>query len=312
LRNNKKIFEFAGIFDYPIEKRKIHNNPISLSGGLIILLSFIISIILITNDKNLFENSLIIFFSISFYLIGYFDDKNNIKPLKKTILNIFLIILFLLLSKQFILSDLKSIYLNKTIQLENYGILFTMFCFITFLNALNMYDGINGQSGIYILFVIIYFFVLTQKEIFLLMTIPILFFLYMNFKNKCFLGNSGVTFVSFIILVFFIDNYKQGYFSSVEEILVIMILPGIEMIRLFFFRILKSKNPFYADNFHIHHLLLNYFNPLKVVTINSFLAISPIIFYKIFNYSYLVILCFLILYFFLIFYFKLILLNRKL
>ncbi len=312
LKNNKKFFKLVGIFDYPIEKRKIHKSPISLSGGLILLLSFIISVILLTDQNSFSENILLIIFSISFYLIGYFDDKDNIKPLKKTILNIFLIVIYLLIYQKYILTDLRSIYFDKIIHFEYFGILFTVFCFITFLNALNMYDGINGQSGIYILFLFIYLFFLTEKEIFLLMIIPILFFLYMNFKNECFLGNSGVNFISFIILIFFIDNYKSGYFTSVDEILVVMILPGVEMIRLFFFRILKLKNPFYADNFHIHHLLLNFFNPKKVVLINSFLAISPIIFYKIFNYSYLLILCFLIIYFLLIFYLKFILdLNEK-
>ena len=51
LKNNKKIFEFVGIFDYPLEKRKIHKDPISLSGGLIILISFIISLRLITGSS---------------------------------------------------------------------------------------------------------------------------------------------------------------------------------------------------------------------------------------------------------------------
>ena len=56
----------------------------------------------------------------------------------------------------------------------------------------------------------------------------------MNFKNKCFLGNSGVNFISFLILIYFIDSYESNSFKSVEEIILLMILPGIEMIRLFF------------------------------------------------------------------------------
>ena len=92
-----------------------------------------------------------------------------------------------------------------------------------------MYDGINGQSGIYILFLKIYLFYFTQNELFLLLTIPLLFFIYMNFQNKCFLGNSGVNFISFLILISFIDSYKLNYFKSVEEIIVLMILPGVEM-----------------------------------------------------------------------------------
>ena len=296
LKNSNKFFKIVGIFDYPTEKRKIHKNPISLSGGLIILISYIISIILLMDKESIFENFVIILFSILFYLIGYFDDKINIKPLKKTFLNIFLIIIFLFLLDEYILIDLKSMYLHKEFFLGNYGILVTIFCFITFLNALNMYDGINGQSGIYILFLKIYLFYFTQNELFLLLTIPLLFFIYMNFKNKCFLGNSGVNFISFLILIYFIDSYESNSLKSVEEIILLMILPGIEMIRLFFFRIIKLKSPFLADNHHIHHLLLNYLDPKKVVLITSGYAILPIISFHYFDYSYLVIVLFFILY----------------
>ncbi len=298
---SKNFFKIAGIFDYPSEKRKIHKNPISLAGGLIVLISYIISIVLLTDKVSFFKDFLIILFSILFYLIGYFDDKFNIKPLKKTFLNIILIIIFLFTLDEYILTDLKSIYLQKNFFLENYGILITIFCYVTFLNALNMYDGINGQSGIYILFLKIYLFYFTQNELFLLLTIPLLFFIYMNFQNKCFLGNSGVNFISFLILISFIDSYKLNYFKSVEEIIVLMILPGIEMVRLFFFRILKSKSPFLADNNHLHHLLLIHLEAKKVVIITSSYAILPIILYHYFKFSYSVILIFFVLYFILIF-----------
>ncbi len=304
LKIHKKIFKIIGIYDYPTEKRKIHNNPTSLAGGLIVLIGFIISVVLLLEQKNLFKDLLIISFSIIFYLIGYFDDKYNIKPLKKTILNVIAILFFLIVFDEYILSDLKSIYLQKIFFLENYSIIITIFCFITFLNALNMYDGINGQSGIYISFLLIYLYYLSENLLFLLLIISILSFLYLNFKNKCFLGNSGVNFISFIILIYFIENYKLNNLKSVEEIIVLMILPGIELIRLFFLRIIKLKSPFEADNFHLHHLLLNYLDAKKVVLITSFGAILPIILYRLFSFSYFVILIFFILYFSLIFFLK--------
>ena len=79
-----------------------------------------------------------------------------------------------------------------------------------------------------------------------------------------------------------------------------MILPGIEMVRLFFFRTIKLKNPFLADNYHLHHLLLKYLEPKKVVIITSCYAILPIILYRYFKFSYLVILLFFVSYFVLI------------
>ena len=34
-----------------------------------------------------------------------------------------------------------------------------------------------------------------------------------------------------------------------------MLIPGIDMIRLTFLRVLKGNHPFKADNNHIHHIL---------------------------------------------------------
>ena len=95
LKTSNKFFKVIGIIDYPTEKRKIHKNPVSLAGGLIILFSFIISVILLMDRESYFEDFLIILFSILFYSIGYFDDKFNIKPLKN-IFKYFFIIIFLL------------------------------------------------------------------------------------------------------------------------------------------------------------------------------------------------------------------------
>ena len=35
-----------------------------------------------------------------------------------------------------------------------------------------------------------------------------------------------------------------------------MLLPGLDLIRLFIFRILKKRNPFSPDRNHLHHYLL--------------------------------------------------------
>ena len=101
IRYNESIFKFIGIFDNPDSDRKIHLKPISLSGGLILLINFILAIIFLDNQFDFKNNFLIILFSILFYLVGYFDDKNDIQPLKKTLLNIFLIFFFFISFRNF-------------------------------------------------------------------------------------------------------------------------------------------------------------------------------------------------------------------
>ena len=40
-----------------------------------------------------------------------------------------------------------------------------------------------------------------------------------------------------------------------EEIFILMAIPGIDMLRLFVFRILKNQSPFKGDRHHLHHYI---------------------------------------------------------
>ena len=57
-----------------------------------------------------------------------------------------------------------------------------------------------------------------------------------------------------------------------------MCIPGLDMFRLFLFRIMKGQNPFKADNNHIHHILLEIFKDktlsFLVIFVTNFLIIS--------------------------------------
>ena len=54
-----------------------------------------------------------------------------------------------------------------------------------------------------------------------------------------------------------------------------MMIPGIDMMRLFFLRIIGGKNPFKGDRSHIHHILLSKYNHLKTVILIQSLIIIP-------------------------------------
>ena len=56
----------------------------------------------------------------------------------------------------------------------------------------------------------------------------------------------------------FISKLDHNEFKSfkVDEIFLLMFLPGIDMLRLFTQRILSGKNPFLGDREHLHHYFL--------------------------------------------------------
>ena len=99
----------------------------------------------------------------------------------------------------------------------------------------------------------------------------------MNSKNKCFLGDSGSLLISFIIGYFFIKLYNNELISHTDEVVIYMLLPGIDLIRLFFKRISLKRNPLSSDRFHLHHLLLKKYSYKKTIIILIALIIFPIL-----------------------------------
>jgi UDP-GlcNAc:undecaprenyl-phosphate GlcNAc-1-phosphate transferase len=142
-----------------------------------------------------------------------------------------------------------------------------------------MLDGINLQAGVYAIINLIYFFTFNKNLFFLtIIFISVLFYLLLNYKNKTFLGDGGAYLLSFIISLFFIHYYNSNYIFA-DHILIFMIYPGLEIIRLFVLRLIKKRHPFSADRNHLHHYLIKKIGFIKTFLIIQFLIVVPIIIY---------------------------------
>ena len=158
-----------------------------------------------------------IFFSFIFYF-GFIDDRKGISPNTKLIIQIILTFLFIFIFKDEILSnDLKFSFLNFKIYLNNYEVLFYTICVVIFINALNMFDGINGQSSIFFFFIL---FILVLKnyniELVLTLVITIFFIFYQNLKDRIFFCDSGIYLLAVIISFFTIDAHKSNLLFADE------------------------------------------------------------------------------------------------
>ena len=277
------FFLFVNIFLYflkdnfykkflPLDKpsdRKIHTNPVLISGGFIFYINIIFFILISNFEGQFFENfnqnKIIFLVSLTiFFLFGLFDDKININGTLKLILIIAFIFFFLSSNEKFLISELKFSFSEKSISLGWFSIYFTILCISLFINSFNMFDGINLQSGFYS-FTFFLFFILNNFSILfcIIFLFPHIIFLLKNYKNKSFLGDGGCYILSFLISLFIINYYNNGYIKS-DQIFLLMMIPGIDMLRLFIIRIAKKKNPFSADSKHFHHRLLNNFNSTNV------------------------------------------------
>ena len=102
---------------------------------------------------------------------------------------------------------------------------------------------------------------------------------YYIYKGKYFLGDSGSLFFSSIVGLIAIYNYNtllQNKLVPVENIFIIFMIPGFDMLRLFIERILRKQNPFSADRNHLHHFLIKFFSLKQTLIIYFFLVILPI------------------------------------
>ena len=137
-----------------------------------------------------------------------------------------------------------------------------------------MFDGINLQAGFYTIFI---FFCLScffvNSSLIYILTISLIAYSYLNFKNKTFLGDNGSLLLGFLISYLFIYLYNSNYISHADKIVLYMLIPGLDLIRLFVVRIFQKKNPLSPDRNHLHHLLISNYS-LKISLIIILTLIS--------------------------------------
>lgn len=295
----KKIVNIYNIYDFPNVK-KIHKKKISLVGGFFILINFLIILLfyILFFNNEFFDplffgelsdikdtRSLKVFFvffiiPIIFFFIGYLDDKFNINYNKKFIIFIFIILSALFIDDSIVIREIKFSFISKNIILGNFSYLFTTFCILVLLNALNMFDGIDLQYGLFYIFLLTILFILGSfSNICLFLILNLCIFLVYNFKKKTFLGNSGNLFLSFFISILIIKTYNFNKFPNAEFVILLLAIPGFDLIRLFFQRLIFNKSPFTRDLDHIHHYLIKNYNILLTNIILVLIIIFPLILY---------------------------------
>ena len=320
----KRLFNKIAIIDHPDKKRKIHKNKPYLIGGVIIFVNIILFYFFYFFNKEAFSANPYFFFSnfhefaflfsiIILFFIGLYDDKYDLSPYTKTFL--FLIVFYILIEVDdtLVIRNLNFEIFDIIINLNNISFIFTLLCFLVLINALNMFDGINLQLTIFTLFILVILFLkISNYYMMLIMIIPLLFFILLNFNGFAFMGNSGSFIISFLIGYILLKNYNSYIDTrfSADQILLLLLYPVLDMLRLFFYRISKGKNPFLADRRHIHHIFLNKFTEKKTVFL-IFLSYSvPNLLYFVLNFP-LVYCLVLIVFFYLLIFIYLFLKNNK-
>ncbi|MDA8547677.1 undecaprenyl/decaprenyl-phosphate alpha-N-acetylglucosaminyl 1-phosphate transferase [Flavobacteriaceae bacterium] len=282
---SQKIFLSKNIVD-KINDRSSHSSISTRSGGISIFLTlFIISCYFYINGYTVFNYSLIIPLSL-LMVVGLYDDINGIDFKLKFIFQI--IAAKIIVDNGLIIDNLHGfagVYELSRITAQ----LLTIFIILAIINSINFIDGIDGLAiSTVILFIIGFEFFASEPTSFTNLStiligslVPLYYFNFRK-KNKVFLGDSGSLFLGGIISIYVIRILTNNYIIKPEFdlhkilfVISILFYPIIDIIRIFFLRLIKGKSPFIADKNHIHHLILS-------KTSNHLISTFIIVFFSIF------------------------------
>ena len=276
----KNICLKLNLIDRPNNK-SIHNHDALLFGGIFLISSLILNIFFLFISKEYETNYFSFFLIISFFIIALLDDIKDINPNYRLIITLLACLISIALDPNLKMKSIyfyfnNSIYLINNIYL-NYAL--STLCILLLVNSFNFIDGINGLATSVGFSIFIYLIIKNPiiLNFYYMFVITLFIFFLLNIKYRIFLGDSGNYLISTCIAIILLkENSQNPLFYYAEEIFLLLLIPGIDMLRLFIVRIYNKKNPFKGDLNHLHHKLFKRFGINKTLSIYLVLINFPI------------------------------------
>jgi UDP-GlcNAc:undecaprenyl-phosphate/decaprenyl-phosphate GlcNAc-1-phosphate transferase len=264
-----KIARINKLYDVP-DERKTHTYPVSSLGGVGIISGLAISLLLVADFKlsdSEFQYYLAAFFIV--FIIGVIDDIFVLKAWKK-VLGQLLVASLLTAKAHLLITNLQG--LGGFFQLNEFSsYVLSFFTILLVINSFNLLDGVDGLAGslgtISSLAFGLFFYINNDIPFAILgfvMAGSLLAFLMFNFPPaKIFMGDSGSMLTGLVNAILLIKFIQTG--STVQNYPVlcpiavgfgILLIPMLDVLRVFIIRLTKGVSPFAPDRNHLHHLLL--------------------------------------------------------
>ena len=279
-----------GAIDVPKDARRVHDHPIPRLGGLAIFYGFLISILCFatvdTQLKGIIIGCLII------VAVGIVDDVKQLSAKVKFVLQIVTAVIVVLHGVTIKYISVPSFIVEGGIlNLGFMSIPITIVWIVGVTNAVNLIDGLDGLAvGVSSIATFSLFFIaiLTSEIQIAVVTAALagacLGFLPYNFNPaKIFMGDTGSTFLGFMLSVICIQGLFKGY--VIISFIVPLLILGLPIFDTGFaiVRRIWNKKPIMApDRGHLHHRLMDMgFSQKQTVAIlyviASILAMSAVV-----------------------------------
>lgn len=271
----KKMAIQIGAVDTP-GGRHIHKEVTPKLGGIAIYGGFLLGYMLFGSHSSQMNSVLIGSFII--LLTGIIDDITPLKPSTKFIGQL-LAALVVVFYGGILLSKINAFGIKLNFGIISYPL--TLFFIVGCINCLNLIDGLDGLSGgissIYFLMVGIIATIQAKFGLdfvlaFVMLGSTLGFLIYNFYPAKIFAGDSGSNFLGFIIAVIALLGFKNVTLTSLIVPLLLIAIPILDTVFAIIRRTLKGEPISKADNYHIHHQLLNKKLSVKQVVLIIYLV----------------------------------------
>lgn len=274
------------LFDQP-DERKIHQGIVPRLGGIAFkpVIFFTVALMLgvsqllgygyMMEDFTLEVRSIAFSFCciILLYLVGIADDLIGIRYKAKFIVQI--ICGLMIIAGEMYIDNLHGLLGIHGLPVW-IGYPLTVLVIVFIINSINLIDGIDGLAsglcGVATLFYGVVFFLLHEYiyAILSFATLGVLvpFFYYnvfgdANKQKKIFMGDTGSLTIGMILCILCLRLLQCSTTEASAELPNILVLaysplliPCLDVVRVYLHRVRNGKNPFLPDKNHIHHKLL--------------------------------------------------------
>ena len=266
----------VGAVDVPRDGRRMHDHPIPRMGGLAIFFGFILSALIFVPLDTPLRGMLL--GAVIIVILGIFDDIYALPALPKLLVQIAAASVAVLMGNRIeILSNPNIFSSNPYWDLGILSVPISVLWIVGITNAVNLIDGLDGLacgvSTISSMTMLVIALTVAESDVALLMAALaggcIGFLPYNLNPAKIFMGDTGSTFLGFILATVSIEGLFKSYAIISFAVPFLMLgLPIFDTCFAILRRVSHGQSPMAPDRGHIHHRLIDMgFNQKQAVAV---------------------------------------------
>jgi len=277
----RRIAVSVGAVNIPKDSRRVHKSPMPLLGGLAIIIGFVLAIVYSFATKNVkvFLGYLakpktlgLLLGVVIIIVLGIVDDIKALRARVKFPIQLLAAIIVVATGTRIIAISKPfqaSVALHPSMMYflgDILAFIISVFWIVGMTNAINFIDGLDGLaagvSGIAALTLYIVAVIRRQDDIAIIavsLVGAIFGFLPYNFNPaKIFMGDTGATFLGFLLAIISIEGTMKSITAIAVAIPILVLgLPIFDTMFAIIRRIMNGKPIAQADRGHLHHRLLD-------------------------------------------------------